>query len=363
MRLAAALDMFWWVRGLWAEGGHWLEQALVAEPVDDRDSTRADALYAAGRLAWRQGDYAMAEARLRESVALWRELGDLRRLAFALSFWGLAARSDGADTARIRAAHAESVHLFRQVDDRWGLALALYNLGDDFVHTTPDTAGDGERANALYAESLELFRAERDDRGAALVLTSSGSHAARTGELTTAQAHLEEGLRILRQEGDTWRMAQALHRLAGIATVRGDPQRAGALLTECLAIYEDLGFDPAAAKDRADWIAATTLTREPPAIPPDCASFALVKPKSGRNLSDLASDRTAELTGRERDVLALLCQHLSDAEIADRLFLSTRTVEHHVSSILGKLDASNRRQAAAIAARLGLALTPNFAIR
>jgi DNA-binding CsgD family transcriptional regulator len=53
-------------------------------------------------------------------------------------------------------------------------------------------------------------------------------------------------------------------------------------------------------------------------------------------------------------VLALLCQHLTDAEIAERLFISPRTVEHHVSSILAKLGAANRRDAAAIAARLGL---------
>jgi DNA-binding CsgD family transcriptional regulator len=53
-------------------------------------------------------------------------------------------------------------------------------------------------------------------------------------------------------------------------------------------------------------------------------------------------------------VLTLLCQHHTDAEIADRFFLSPRTVQHHVSSILGKLGASNRRDAAAIAARLGL---------
>jgi DNA-binding CsgD family transcriptional regulator len=58
-----------------------------------------------------------------------------------------------------------------------------------------------------------------------------------------------------------------------------------------------------------------------------------------------------DLTYREHEVLALLCQRLTDAEIAAQLFLSTRTVEHHVSSILGKLGVANRRQAAALAAR------------
>ncbi len=62
----------------------------------------------------------------------------------------------------------------------------------------------------------------------------------------------------------------------------------------------------------------------------------------------------SDLTRREREVLALLCQRLTDPEIADRLFLSPRTASKHVGNILGKLGASNRREVAAIAVRHGL---------
>lgn len=61
------------------------------------------------------------------------------------------------------------------------------------------------------------------------------------------------------------------------------------------------------------------------------------------------------LTARERDVLSLLACRQTDAEIADQLFISYRTVTTHVTRIFDKLDASNRREAAAIAIRLGLA--------
>ena len=65
--------------------------------------------------------------------------------------------------------------------------------------------------------------------------------------------------------------------------------------------------------------------------------------------------RTPALTRREREVIALLCQRLGNPEIADKLFLSTRTVEHHVENIFNKLGVNNRRDAAAAAVQVGLA--------
>jgi DNA-binding CsgD family transcriptional regulator len=62
----------------------------------------------------------------------------------------------------------------------------------------------------------------------------------------------------------------------------------------------------------------------------------------------------AGLTRRELDVLALLAEGLRNVEIANRLYLSERTAEHHVASILRKLDAQSRRQAVEIGYRLGL---------
>ncbi|SOE02437.1 helix-turn-helix transcriptional regulator [Blastococcus haudaquaticus] len=60
------------------------------------------------------------------------------------------------------------------------------------------------------------------------------------------------------------------------------------------------------------------------------------------------------LSARERDVLALVAQGRSDREIGAELFISHRTVERHVSSILAKLDARSRAEVAAIAHRDGL---------
>jgi DNA-binding CsgD family transcriptional regulator/tetratricopeptide (TPR) repeat protein len=60
------------------------------------------------------------------------------------------------------------------------------------------------------------------------------------------------------------------------------------------------------------------------------------------------------LTRREREVLALVCAGRTNADIAGKLFISAKTVDHHVSAVLGKLGAPTREAAAAQAARLGL---------
>ena len=56
-------------------------------------------------------------------------------------------------------------------------------------------------------------------------------------------------------------------------------------------------------------------------------------------------------------MLSLLAEGWSNAEIATQLFLSTRTVDHHVSAILRKLRVPSRARASAEAARLGIVTT------
>lgn len=108
-----------------------------------------------------------------------------------------------------------------------------------------------------------------------------------------------------------------------------------AALREALVELRALGADPAAARlaRRLRELGERAVPRGP-------------RPTTRAN--------AAWLTPRELEVIPLLAEGLRNAEIADRLVVSTKTVDHHVSSILRKLDVNRRGQVGAAASRLGL---------
>ena len=74
-------------------------------------------------------------------------------------------------------------------------------------------------------------------------------------------------------------------------------------------------------------------------------------------LGEAASNRqpgTTQLTGREKEVLRLLSEGMSNKEIASRLGLSPKTVMHHTGAIYRKLGVRGRSEATATAIRMGL---------
>jgi DNA-binding CsgD family transcriptional regulator len=115
------------------------------------------------------------------------------------------------------------------------------------------------------------------------------------------------------------------------------------------------GIDVAAATSRSPHPTfrrdIRPLAAGPPPIP--MPSGVLPTPGAAAVLPPLPAV-AIDLTRREQEILDLLSQRLSNQEIADQLYIGARTVEFHVANIIGKLGAENRREAAAIAARMGL---------
>ena len=99
---------------------------------------------------------------------------------------------------------------------------------------------------------------------------------------------------------------------------------------EALAIFEKLGANPAAERLRQKLRA--TGVRGIPRGP---------RPSTKHN--------SAGLTARQMEVLHLISEGCTNTEIAGRLFISSKTVDHHVSAILAKLDAHTRAEAVSVA--------------
>ena len=98
---------------------------------------------------------------------------------------------------------------------------------------------------------------------------------------------------------------------------------------EALTILDGLGADPLASKVRSQ-------------LKADGVKGVPRRPRVTAGTGPLG------LTARQTEVLGLLGDGLTNAEIADRLFVSTRTVDHHVSAILSKLGVNGRKEAVAV---------------
>jgi DNA-binding CsgD family transcriptional regulator/tetratricopeptide (TPR) repeat protein len=134
-----------------------------------------------------------------------------------------------------------------------------------------------------------------------------------------------------REAADRWRRAGCPYEYARTLADSPDPDD---LLT-ALATLDGMGAEPLARRVRGR-LKELGVTRVPRGPVPS------------------TRENPAGLTGRQVEVVRLLADGLSNAEIATRLVLSVRTVDSHVAAILDKLDAPTRREAAARARSLGL---------
>jgi DNA-binding CsgD family transcriptional regulator len=126
-----------------------------------------------------------------------------------------------------------------------------------------------------------------------------------------------------RRAADAWEARGCLFDKAVVLASSGDPEAC----REAIELFTELGSDIAA--DRARQILRASGQRVP----------------ARSRIRRTTKEHPAGLTAREAEVLDLLAEELTNAQIASRLFLSTRTVDHHVSSVLSKLGASSRAEA------------------
>jgi predicted ATPase/DNA-binding CsgD family transcriptional regulator len=366
LRIGGSLVWFWYFRGYLSEGRGWLARALALGVSQTRNRARAKALGAHGALAYLQSDFLAARALLEESLGIWRQLEDRRGSAFTLTFLGrVAVRQGDLEAAQFG---EESVALFREIDDKWGIALSL-----DFLGEAAHMQGDDARAAALHEESLALYKELGDRWGMALEHSNFGRVAFRQGNLDAARARLEHALAIQREVGERWTIAWTLHNLGDVIFAQGDCEGSRSLFEEGMALFKELGDKGGIAStlhrlgrcaqhehdvERAEALLAEAmlLAQElgDERLARECQeALAQIRVK-GQSTGDPASSYPSELTKREVEVLRLIAEGLTDAQVADKLFLSTRTVQAHLRSIYSKLNVTTRSAATRYAMEHGV---------
>jgi DNA-binding CsgD family transcriptional regulator len=236
--------------------------------------------------------------------------------------------------------------------------------------------GDDERASELGRLLLERWARSEDHHYAVWGLRWAAGHFARTDALREARACAEGLSAIASGGGYPDALAALAHALGEIALAEGDPGAAAQHLGRAVALHEqlDIPFERAQVLARAGSVGVAAGEREAAiaylseahraATRLGAVSLAAQAAEQlaglGVPLEELVGARAAArhanagLSRRELEVMRLVADGLTNREIAARLVLSTRTVDMHVRSILGKLRCRTRTEAAGRAAELGL---------
>ena len=364
-RLAGALQLFWVVFGYVREGRRFVERVLesdegITAPV------RAKALNGAGWLAMWQGEYARAEGLCQESLELYRELHDARRMGLALYRLGwIASMRD--NYARASTVLEESLACYRAVGDQTRLAFSLVALA--FTALRHPDQSESPRVRAQLEESLALFRAARLRLYISYVLYQLGRVTARLGDLPAAYAYYQESLALFQELDDQGSLAACLEGWGAVVARQGDAAWAARLWGKAEMLRaaggpSDLFNLPATPEDQERMRAVVRAQlgeqayaqalAEGRAITPAQALVAQRRPVLSRGPNAPGSrDRQSmpslsaldDLTEREVEVLRLVARGLSDAQVAQILVISPRTVNAHLRTIYSKLGITSRHAA------------------
>ncbi|MGD9712329.1 MAG: LuxR C-terminal-related transcriptional regulator, partial [Thermomicrobiales bacterium] len=304
-----------------------------------------------------QGDDTQAELWVRHGIELAEEAGDEWAAAFGWGILGLVAE----DSGRYEDAVAPLERAL-EIADRLAFPATIGLVLD---HLGVVAWGRGNPAGAVeyWNRGLAVHRAVEDEWGAAIALSYLGIAACERGDLATALDMQRESLTYRWDIRNTEDVAHGLANLAMIAVAGGHPQQAARLFAASESTHELIG-NPVKEPERSiyqKYIDRTRIAlgedlfRETWAVgrmlPLDIAVAEALTPFEIR--AD-AEERPFGLTAREMDVLRLMVEGQTDKDIADQLFISTRTAQGHVSHILGKMSVPSRTAATSLAIREGI---------
>ena len=221
LRMAGALWRHWFTYGYHGAGYQWTQQLLLH--MDEAPVVyHPKFLVAAGRMALLQSDLLGARDLLQQALEISHELDDKRQAAWALVLMGLTFLGDPDQANRLT---EEGLALFRDLDDRSGMASAYNELGEIArVHGQDDQARRNYEAAVAVAEQAGNIRRKYSS------LATLSFIAQHENDHMQAIALLRQKLAFAREMKNHHYMAMEIWMLAGSLGAVGEPERAARLL-------------------------------------------------------------------------------------------------------------------------------------
>ncbi|HVH63301.1 MAG TPA: LuxR C-terminal-related transcriptional regulator, partial [Candidatus Dormibacteraeota bacterium] len=346
--LATALSWFWITRAT-TEGARWLDELLSLEPSDPANV--AWAYFLRGFLGVLQGDWQASLPVLTQGIAWCHRHRLPEQLVHTLSMAAIAEVLAGDRDAAGRYLNSAE-ELAAQADD---VTTRLSILQARSLNAI--VAGDAEAAHAAATEGERLSRQAGDLYSRHMMLLNLGGAAILAGDPPASKPVFEEALKLAYQIDDRIGEFYLLAALAYHNATAGRTKIAAQLLGASDAIRTGAGATVMAMLapfvDQAQEMATNALgeTRfrlefdTGRRLPRD-AAVQLALGNSPSTEKPPPNTEDGQLSNRETDVARLVADGLSNKQIGARLFISERTVDSHVRSILNKLGFDSRAQIA-----------------
>jgi predicted ATPase/DNA-binding CsgD family transcriptional regulator len=321
-----------------------------------RPGWEAIGLAGLGAAAVLQGDHGQAQDWLSKAQAVLRAraLGVPQYEMWLRPWLALSAYASG-DLETARATAAEIVRIGRGGGSRWDEAIGEWLLG---VLAHGQERHDDARAHLEASRALSTDPRLPWSLGRSLL---GLAELAKEGEdLEDAWELAHEGLEVLDDYGDRVGAAAALETIAALAVALGEPERSLRLLAASQRFHTESGI--ARFPVQADRFDRARNTAQAALEPTDAAACwdaggelsladAVAYARRGRGERQRPRIGWASLTPVERDVVRLVAEGHTNAEIGHRLFISVNTVKKYLSRVYAKVDVDGRADLAAQVAR------------
>jgi DNA-binding CsgD family transcriptional regulator/tetratricopeptide (TPR) repeat protein len=346
------------------EGGHRLARSLDLALASDAHEHAARAYTNLGSMAFRHRRLAEADRHLRAGIEHSTDRG--------LDSWRLYMSAMLACSLAEQGRYPDADEVVRQVLGKPQLAPTTRILVTSVAGQL--AARRGEDPSGLLAEALELATPTNEAQRLVPVAAARAEAAWLAGRIGEIVPEVDRAWQAANSHPLPWDLGE----LSWWLQVAGVRRESPVPVTPAFALMLDGRWQAAADEWQAlgcpMW-AALALSALPElaaarqalelvdGIGAPATRQAILRDRHARGLAVPRGPRATSranpsgLTGREIDVLQLLAGGLSNADVADQLFLSEKTVGHHVSSVLHKLGQPTRSRAVAAAIRQGI-VTP-----